>query len=203
MATRRAARGLFAATVQRLLQWKNRRVWCPSQRQSALLLAGCLALLGYRLLFPAGLEGSPIPGVGGRRLLGLSAELYPPPWVGTPPPLEPRACRPQLLVIGAMKAGTTAIFHYLNGSHPALHHENGTKSSVTYTSRCEWFICMPQVVSRMLLLHPQHACPDAPDAAATTTPRPVSTRALPEQFRPRSCTFSIVLQRMPFIAETA
>lgn len=36
--------------------------------------------------------------------------------VGRPDRLDPLACVPQLLVIGAMKGGTTALFSYLNGS---------------------------------------------------------------------------------------
>ncbi|KAF6264449.1 P-loop containing nucleoside triphosphate hydrolase protein, partial [Scenedesmus sp. NREL 46B-D3] len=59
----------------------------------------------------------------------------PNPWVGQAPALDPLACTPQLLIIGAMKGGTTALFHYLNGSQPAIHYPNGSKSHVHFQQR--------------------------------------------------------------------
>jgi hypothetical protein len=68
---------------------------------------------------------------------GFSANPWlPAPWVGQPPALDPLACTPQLLIIGAMKGGTTALFHYLNGSQPAIHYPNGSKSHVDFKPRC-------------------------------------------------------------------
>jgi hypothetical protein len=68
---------------------------------------------------------------------GFSADPWlPAPWVGQPPALDPLACTPQLLIIGAMKGGTTALFHYLNGSQPAIHYPNGSKSHVEFKPRC-------------------------------------------------------------------
>uniref|UniRef100_A0A383WIM9 Sulfotransferase n=1 Tax=Tetradesmus obliquus TaxID=3088 RepID=A0A383WIM9_TETOB len=69
----------------------------------------------------------------------LAAAMHDPwlpsPWVGQPTPLDPLACTPQLLIIGAMKGGTTALFHYLNGSQPAIHYPNGSKSHVDFKPR--------------------------------------------------------------------
>jgi hypothetical protein len=69
---------------------------------------------------------------------GSSNPWLPAPWVGQPPALDPLACTPQLLIIGAMKGGTTALFHYLNGSQPAVHYPNGSKSHVesSFRPRC-------------------------------------------------------------------
>jgi hypothetical protein len=36
-----------------------------------------------------------------------------------------------------MKGGTTALFHYLNGSQPAIHYPNGSKSHVDFKPRCD------------------------------------------------------------------
>ncbi|WIA14629.1 hypothetical protein OEZ85_003134 [Tetradesmus obliquus] len=63
----------------------------------------------------------------------------PPPWIGTPPPLNPLACTPQLLIIAAPKAGTTAVYDYLNGTiagftvhSEAVHFLNGSEASKQY-----------------------------------------------------------------------
>jgi hypothetical protein len=70
---------------------------------------------------------------------GVSNPWLPAPWVGQPPALDPLVCTPQLLIIGAMKGGTTALFHYLNGSQPVVHFRNGGKSHMKASSkpRCD------------------------------------------------------------------
>ncbi|KAF8057930.1 KCS5 [Scenedesmus sp. PABB004] len=59
--------------------------------------------------------GAPGGGAGGGE---PDPAWLPPPWVGSPPALDATACTPQLLVIGGMKCGTSALFHYLNGTVP-------------------------------------------------------------------------------------
>jgi hypothetical protein len=70
---------------------------------------------------------------------GVSNPWLPAPWVGQPPALDPLVCTPQLLIIGAMKGGTTALFYYLNGSQPVVHFRNGGKSHMKASSkpRCD------------------------------------------------------------------
>jgi hypothetical protein len=79
----------------------------------------------------------------------------PTPWVGKPPPLNPLACTPQLLIIAAPKAGTTAVYNYLNGTiagltvhSEAVHFLNGTEASKQYMTE---FRKLPEEKRRWVL----------------------------------------------------
>ncbi|KAF8072632.1 hypothetical protein HT031_000292 [Scenedesmus sp. PABB004] len=128
----------------RLRHWERRAALGISPRLRNALIACALLVAGYgSLLLPARWPASGGGLAGGRRLGpgtpdaagGGGGEWLPPALVGAAPSLDPLACVPQLLVIGVMKGGTTALFHYLNGSQPAVHYANGTKSHVDFTPR--------------------------------------------------------------------
>lgn len=124
------------------------RSWEKRHAQAAALLRYVIALtftflFAYRLLLlsqwwahRSSLSRQLIRGNGEPFFVDYGSVWLPPAWVGQPPLVNPLACSPQLLIIGAMKGGTTALFHYLNGSQPAVHYANGSKSYVDYSPRC-------------------------------------------------------------------
>lgn len=104
----------------------GRHIGGLSCRQAHQALA-CTALLAVLLLAPAlSQQGSHHNTRISRILLVDSSSSTPAAGASSSAParpvggilerLDPLACVPQLLVIGAMKGGTTAMFSYLNGS---------------------------------------------------------------------------------------
>lgn len=135
----RKADSLELSCVQRLRAWERKHT-SPVIRRTITVL--CTGLFVYRLLQLSQWSHSLIvsrglPSPHTVKAADDQALWLPQSWIGHPEPLDPLACIPQLLIIGVMKGGTTALFHYLNGSEPAIHYPNGTKSPVQFKSRCE------------------------------------------------------------------